>query len=83
MDVNYAELVSDPEQVVEQVRNFCGIPSAVPAAAGGLRPVTSASSGQVRTTIHKRGVGAWKRYAVQLEPLRARLAQHGIETIGQ
>jgi len=37
-------------------------------------PVSTASSSQVRENIHARGVGAWKRYAQQLEPLHARLS---------
>jgi hypothetical protein len=35
--------------------------------------VATASSAQVREPIHGRGVGAWRRYAAQLEPLRAAL----------
>jgi hypothetical protein len=36
-------------------------------------PVSTASSSQVRSPIHDRSIGAWKRYAVQLEPLRTLL----------
>jgi hypothetical protein len=37
--------------------------------------VSTASSAQVRQPIHARNVGGWKRYAAQLEPLRAQLGQ--------
>jgi hypothetical protein len=38
-------------------------------------PVSTASSSQVRQPIHGRNIGAWKRYASQLEPLRVMLEE--------
>jgi hypothetical protein len=38
--------------------------------ASNLAPVSTASSSQVRQPINDRGIGAWKRYASQLQPLR-------------
>jgi len=51
---------------------FAGLP-AWPGLAditGNPAPVATASSAQVREPINSRGVGAWKRYADELEPLR-------------
>jgi aspartate/glutamate racemase len=42
-------------------------------------PVATASSVQVREKAHTRSVGKWKRFARQLEPLRAQLEQGGVE----
>jgi hypothetical protein len=42
--------------------------------------VTTASAGQVRKPINAEGIGAWKRYATQLEPLRQRLSDMGYLT---
>ncbi len=73
--VDYEALVADPETVAAQLIDFLGLP-----AQAGLSditrnqaPVATASSSQVREGIHGRGVGAWKRYERQLQPLRERL----------
>ena len=42
--------------------------------------VTTASAGQVRKPINTEGIGAWKRYATQLEPLCQRLSDMGYLT---
>ncbi len=39
--------------------------------------VSTASSSQVRAPINRQGVGAWRAYAEQLEPLRAELERDG------
>jgi tetratricopeptide (TPR) repeat protein len=73
--VSYEDLVRSPEQTTAQVLDFLGLES-----EGGLHeitrnsaPVSTASSSQVRENIHGRGVGAWKRYERQLQPLLVRL----------
>jgi tetratricopeptide (TPR) repeat protein len=74
--VDYEDIVEDPDAAIAAVLEFLGL-----ELQGGLSeitrntaPVSTASSSQVRESIHARGVGAWKRYAQQLEPLRARLS---------
>jgi hypothetical protein len=37
-------------------------------------PVATRSTPQVRESIHMKGLGQWRHYAKQLEPLRAALA---------
>jgi hypothetical protein len=78
-DVRYANLVTQPEAEVEAARLACGLPTPVPATAESKGAVTTASSGQVRAGVHTRGLGAWKRYRRHLQPLAARLAQHGVD----
>lgn len=73
--VDYESLVGDTEATIASVLDFLGIPQH-PGLADITRngaPVATASSAQVREPIHGRGVGAWRRYARQLEPLRAAL----------
>jgi tetratricopeptide (TPR) repeat protein len=73
--VDYESLVGDTEATMASVLDFLGIPGQ-PGLADITRneaPVATASSAQVRAPIHGRGIGAWKRYARQLEPLRAAL----------
>jgi tetratricopeptide (TPR) repeat protein len=79
LDVDYADLVTEPERALERVRTFCGLSDAPRpnSSLPSMRPVTTASSAQVRGKIHRRGLGAWKRYAPQLCPLRERLQKHG------
>lgn len=73
--VDYENIVKDPAAAIAAVLDFVGL-----AREDGLHeitrnrsPVSTASSSQVRESIHARGIGAWKRYERQLQPLRARL----------
>jgi len=80
LDVGYADLVRDPEHTLARVAAFCGMSEMTIGAAEAAenKPITTASSAQVRGEIHQRGLGAWTRYAPQLEPLRRRLAARGL-----
>lgn len=75
LDVDYAELVADPERVTRKVLAFCGLPWQPGCCdiAANPAPVSTLSSAQVRQPINSRSLGAWRRYQVQLAPLRARL----------
>lgn len=73
--VDYEALVDEGDVAVRTVLDFLGLESA-PGMLDITRnaaPVSTASSSQVRQPIHGRSVGAWKRYASQLEPLRMML----------
>lgn len=76
MEVDYASLVDDPEATTARVLKFCGLPYEAGCAdiTKNRNPVSTLSSPQVRERIHRRAVGEWRRYATQLEPLRANLA---------
>ncbi|MDQ6648410.1 MAG: sulfotransferase, partial [Pseudomonadota bacterium] len=76
LDVSYAELVSDPERVLRQVLAHCGLPfePGCLQPEHNASPVATPSSTQVRESIHIRGIGQWRHYAQQLEPLRKALA---------
>ena len=75
LDVNYEDLVSDPDAQARRVMAYCGLSY----DAGQIRvesnstPVSTASSAQVRQPIHTRNIGGWKRYESQLAPLKALL----------
>lgn len=73
--VPYETLVSDPVGSTEEIMRFCGLafePQSVDITQN-TAAVATASSSQVRQPIHTRGIGAWRRYEAQLEPLRRRL----------
>ncbi|MGH8182497.1 MAG: sulfotransferase [Rhodanobacteraceae bacterium] len=72
LDVHYAELVQDPASVLRRVFDFCGLPweAGCEDPSRNMAPVTTLSSAQVREPLHARGLGGWRRYAAQLEPLR-------------
>jgi tetratricopeptide (TPR) repeat protein len=75
LDVDYAQLVEDPETVVREVLRFCDLPYEPGCTDIGRNPspVSTISSLQVREPIHRRAVGAWRRYATGLQPLRQAL----------
>jgi Flp pilus assembly protein TadD len=75
-------LIADPETEIRRLLDLCGLPfeeaSLSPHEAKGA--VATASSAQVRKPINAEGIGAWKRYATQLEPLHQRLSDMGYLT---
>jgi tetratricopeptide (TPR) repeat protein len=73
--VRYEALIREGSDTLNEVLEFCGlepVPGMLDITANSA-PVSTASSSQVRSPIHDRSIGGWKRYAVQLEPLRTLL----------
>lgn len=75
LDVPYAELVTDPEANLRRVLDHCGLTmeQACLHPERNSAPVATPSSVQVREGIHARGIGQWRHYATQLEPLKVML----------
>jgi tetratricopeptide (TPR) repeat protein len=75
IDVPYAELVQDTEGACRRLLDACGLPFEPGCLdhTSNKASVATLSSAQVRQPIHARGLGEWRRYATQLEPLRALL----------
>lgn len=76
LDVDYEDLVTNPEQVSRRVFEFCGLdwtPAALDPSASSDSPVNTLSSMQVRRPIHSRSIGRWKPYAKWLGPLQTLL----------
>ena len=70
--VQYEALVRDGDRTLDEILQFCGMQHTQDLLdiTANLAPVSTASSSQVRQPMHDRSIGAWKRYATQLEPLR-------------
>lgn len=77
--VRYEDLVADPAGVARGVADFLGVDYAEDSIdiTRNTAPVATASSSQVRQPIHAGNVGAWRRYAEPLRPLRERLEAAG------
>ena len=79
IDVSLETLIAEPDREIRRLLDRCGLPfddrCLRPHEAKGA--VTTASALQVRQPINAKGVGAWKRYAEQLAPLRDRLLSLG------
>lgn len=75
LDLPYADLVGDTEAACRRLLEFCGLPFEADCLDHTLNPasVSTLSSAQVRQPIHARGLGEWRRYQQQLQPLRERL----------
>ncbi|WP_309662361.1 sulfotransferase [Sphingomonas sp.] len=75
LDVDYDALVDNPDVVVRELLEFCGLDW----DAGCLefnrpgRAVRTASVWQVREPLYKRSSGRWRNYASHLGPLQAAL----------
>ena len=76
MDVHYDALVADPDGVMRQVLDFCGLPwddAATSLDRAGA--VATASSPQMRGGIMKNRGAAWRPYEAWLKPLIDGLAE--------
>ncbi len=81
VEVKYETLVRAPEDTTRRLLDVLGLdfePACLDAEQNPQATAT-ASSVQVREKIHDRSVGRWRRYARPLEPLRAQLADAGID----
>ena len=78
----YENLVSDPEHEIRRLLAHLDLEfePEVLSFHDNASPVATASAVQVRRPIHQRSVGAWRRYAGELEPLRRRLLELGVDT---
>jgi tetratricopeptide (TPR) repeat protein len=77
MHLEYERLVRDPEVTVRRLLKHCGLPfeAATLNFHENRRAVRTASAEQVRQPLYASGVGYWKRFARELEPLRASLGE--------
>jgi Flp pilus assembly protein TadD len=79
IEIRLEALIADPENEIRHLLDNCGLPfeaaCLTPHRSGGA--VATASATQVRRQINADGVGAWRRYATQLAPLRRRLFEQG------
>jgi hypothetical protein len=75
LHVQYEALVRDPEMHIRLLLDHCGLqfePACV-AFHETKRPVRTASAEQVRQPLYQTGIGYWKNFTPQLEPLRRAL----------
>ncbi len=75
LHLSYEELVHDPENRIRELLAHCGLPfePACLAFHETRRPVRTASAEQVRQPLYSSGVGYWRRFEGELEPLRSAL----------
>jgi tetratricopeptide (TPR) repeat protein len=75
LHVQYEELVGDPESHIRRLLQHCGLDfePACLAFHETKRPVRTASAEQVRQPLYTSGVGYWRNFGPQLEPLRRAL----------
>jgi tetratricopeptide (TPR) repeat protein len=81
LDVDYEDLVRDPSATSRRVYEFCGLDwssRVVDPQAWAARPINTLSSFQARQPVNTASIGRWKRYATQLQPLRAALGAAAI-----
>jgi len=71
-DIQYEDVVSDQLNQTKRLLKFCDLDwnDACLDFHKSDRPVSTASSSQVRQPLYNDSVQAWRRYETQLEPLR-------------
>jgi tetratricopeptide (TPR) repeat protein len=78
----YEDLVAAPEQQIRRLLDHCRLPfeAACLSFHATRRSVRTASAEQVRQPLYATGIGQWRHFASQLEPLRRALGdclEHG------
>jgi len=72
LHLQYEELVRDPEAAIRRLLEHCRLPfeRACLRFHETRRPVRTASAEQVRQPLYTSGVGYWRHFEKELEPLR-------------
>lgn len=80
LELRYEDLVDDVEGAARKLLEFCDLPweEACLRFQENPAPVATASAVQVREPVNRRGIGRWKRYESQLQPVREVLEAAGI-----
>jgi tetratricopeptide (TPR) repeat protein len=75
LHLQYEELVRDPNAHIRRLLEHCELPfeDACLNFHETTRPVRTASSEQVRQPMYASGIGYWKHFAKELDPLRRSL----------
>jgi Flp pilus assembly protein TadD len=75
--LRYERLVNDPESEIRRLLTFLDLPFDERCLAfhQTRRTVRSPSAAQVRQPLYASSIGAWRRYAESLQPLRNALAE--------
>jgi tetratricopeptide (TPR) repeat protein len=84
--LQYELLIRDPETEIRRLLSHCSLPfeAACLSFHETKRPVRTASAEQVRQPLYTSGVGYWRHFEADLEPLRCALGDaldrfHGIQ----
>jgi hypothetical protein len=79
--VNNEDVIADLEGQVRRMLNFCGLPfeDSCLEFHKTERNVRTPSSEQVRRPVSRRGVGQWRHFEDNLEPLKAALGNELVE----
>lgn len=80
--LRYEDFVRAPESCLDRVIDRLGLPRRTSASLAPEATIVTASANQVREGISTRHVGAWRRYAEPLSPLRDELERLGLERAG-
>ena len=77
LEVDYEQLVTQPEPMIRRLLAFCGLEwdDRCLRSHESRRPVQTQSKLQVRRPIYTTSVGRWRRYEAHLGPLRESLQQ--------
>jgi tetratricopeptide (TPR) repeat protein len=84
-EVGYEQLVRDQRRETERLLAHCGLAweAACLEFASNPTPVATASAVQVRRALDASGIGRWRRFEPQLEPLIAELQALGVDLRSQ
>jgi hypothetical protein len=77
-DFGYEDVVKSPEEMMQCVFSFCGLPWTETHLNfhENKRPVTTASTLQVRQPVYQNAVGSWRRYEEFLGELQKTLNEN-------
>ena len=77
LDIRYEDVVADLKAQTRRLLDYCGLPWDENCLAfhRTVRPIRTASAGQVRRPLYRSAVGRWRVYEKELGPLLAALGR--------
>ncbi|MFS8606505.1 MAG: sulfotransferase [Gammaproteobacteria bacterium] len=80
-EIRYESLIADPRGETERLLGHLGLDweEACLEFERNPAPVATASAVQVREPLNAAGIGRWRRFEAQIEPLRIELERAGVE----
>ena len=79
--VRYEDLVSNPQETLQDVMRFCDLRPAELDNTLNHAPMISASNTQARRAINSDSVGAWRRYEKWLRPLQDDVESRAVRSL--
>ena len=80
LDVQYEQLVTDPEAVSKQITDYCGLSWSTDLVDENFsaQPSSTASAAQIREPIYTSSIEKWRKFEQELAPVASKFRDAGL-----